>query len=152
MRNKTLVCCLWLLLSSTVVFGQTDQYRFVSFGTRDGLNDKYVYCATQDKQGYMWFGLATGLYRYDGHAFRHYTSSADKPGQSIANVLQTIQTDDGGHLWLGSLNTLQWYDPLKNRFWTPDFTKPALREMGSSYFLNISRGKNSTIWLSTQKN
>lgn len=139
-------------MGSTVVYGQSEQFRFVSFGTRDGLNDKYVYCVTQDKQGYMWFGLATGLYRYDGYIFRHYNSTADKPGQSISNVLQSIATDGSGHLWLGSLNTLQWYNPVTNRFWTPDYSKPMIRKMGGSYFLNITKGKSGTMWLATQKN
>ncbi len=152
MNTKLLVWCLILCMGSSHVFGQADQFRFVSFGTRDGLNDKYVYAATQDKQGFMWFGLATGLYRFDGYNFRHYSSTADKPGQSISNVLQTLQTDEAGHLWLGSLNTLQWYNPVSNRFWTPDYSQPALREMGGSYFLNISKGHNGNMWLATQKN
>lgn len=152
MRTKLLVLSLLLCMGSPVVYGQAEEFRFVSFGTREGLNDKYVYCARQDQQGYMWFGAATGLYRYDGYNFRHYTSTADKPGSSISNVLQAIETDASGHLWLGSLNTLQFYNPLTNRFWTPDYSQPALRKMGGSYFLTITRGSNGTMWLATQKN
>ena len=49
---------------------QISNLRFVNFGSKDGLPDKIVYSAAQDKQGYMWFGTGTGLYRYDGQSFK----------------------------------------------------------------------------------
>lgn len=152
MRKRWLLYGLLLLRFCTPALGQAEQYRFINFGIRDGLNDKYVYTAVQDKKGYMWFGLATGLYRYDGHVFRHYNSPVDKPGQTIGNVLQALGIDDAGHLWIGSLNTLQWYNPVTNTFWTPDYSQPALRNMGNSYFYNFTTGKNGDMWLATGKN
>ena len=125
-------------------------YRFINFGVKDGLQDKVVYNAAQDKKGYMWFATATGLYRYDGHRFKYYRSPIDKAGSNISNILQGIMCDDDGNLWLGSLTTLQWYNPVKNIFWQPDMNKAANRQAASSYFYNFSKGKY--IWCSTAKN
>lgn len=122
----------------------------MNFGAKDGLQDKVVYNCTQDKKGYMWFATATGLYRYDGHHFKYYRSTIDKAGSNIANVMQAIMCDDDGNLWLGSLTTLQWYNPAKNIFWQPDMNKPGNSQMAASYFYTFSKGKY--IWCSTAKN
>ncbi|MFN0082076.1 MAG: triple tyrosine motif-containing protein, partial [Ferruginibacter sp.] len=139
-----------LLLISKGMYAQTEMYRFVNYGIKDGLADKIVYSATQDKKGYMWFVTATGLYRYDGHHFKYYRSPIDKAGSNISNITQAIMCDDDGNLWLGSLTTLQWYNPAKNIFWQPNLNKAGNRQATSSYFYNFSKGK--FIWCSTAKN
>jgi ligand-binding sensor domain-containing protein/two-component sensor histidine kinase len=140
----------FILLLCSSVFAQKENYRFINFGAKDGLQDKVVYNAAQDKKGYMWFATATGLYRYDGHHFKYYRSSIDKAGSNVANVLQAIMCDDEGNLWLGSLTTLQWFNPAKNIFWQPDMNKAGNKQAASSYFYNFSKGKYT--WCSTAKN
>ena len=129
---------------------QAADYRFVNFGVKDGLQDKTVYTATQDKKGYMWFGTATGLYRYDGHHFKYYRSPLDKAGSSIGNLLQGIMCDSAGNLWLGSFTALQWYNPSKNVYWEPDLSIAENKKIAASYFYNFSEGKY--IWCSSSKN
>lgn len=150
MRVLPLFATLLIGACATSAFAQQLNERFVNFGSRDGLYDKVVYNCTQDKQGYMWFATATGLYRYDGHHFRHIRSPLDKAGSNIANILQAIRTDKSGMLWLGSFTTLQWYDPVANRFWQPDLTQPELKKMAASYFYNFSEGRYT--WCSTARN
>lgn len=149
MHKALLNISLFLSCAGSLV-AQTVSYRFINFSAKDGLLDKVVYNATQDRRGYMWFGTATGLYRYDGHRFRYFRSPIDKAGSNISNILQGILCDSSGHLWLGSFTTLQWYDPLKNRFWQPDLNKPENKKFASSYFYNFSEGKY--IWCSTARN
>lgn len=100
----------------------------------------------------MWFGTGSGLYRYDGHIFVHFNSPVDKPGQTIGNILQSVIKDDEGNLWLGSVNTLQWYNPLTNKFWSPDYSKPENKKLGSSYILNFTKGNNGKMWIATTHN
>lgn len=138
------------ILAGGHVFAQPENFRFANFSAKDGLADKFIYSATQDKDGYMWFGSISGLYRYDGHQFKKFRSPLDRPGASVGNLLQSVMTDRDGHLWLGSLTTLQWYDPRKNIFWQPDYNNPALRNIGSQYILAFSEGKYT--WISTSKN
>jgi signal transduction histidine kinase/ligand-binding sensor domain-containing protein/CheY-like chemotaxis protein len=45
---------------------------FHSKNTQDGLCDNWVRCVYQDQRGFMWFGTASGLNRYDGVNFKHY--------------------------------------------------------------------------------
>lgn len=99
----------------------------------------------------MWFGTGTGLYRYDGHLFKAFRSTADIPGHTIANILQAVATDDAGNLWLGSLNTLQWYNPVSNTFWTPDYKKPMVKKLCDAYVYCITKGSNGVMWLATNR-
>jgi ligand-binding sensor domain-containing protein len=94
----------FLLLLSQAAKAQQEDFRFVNYNVKDGLPEKFVYSATQDQEGYMWFGTGTGLYRYDGFRFQKFRSNVDEPGRSISNVLNYVATDKNGILWLASLN------------------------------------------------
>jgi ligand-binding sensor domain-containing protein len=128
------------------------EQRFINFSVKDGMPEKYLYSAAQDATGYMWFGTGSGLYRYDGHHFKAFRSTVDKPGRSIGNILQTIAADSLGNLWLGSLNALQWYNPRSNRFWAPDYSKPGIKTLCDSYITQFTKQGNSGMLISTNKN
>jgi ligand-binding sensor domain-containing protein/two-component sensor histidine kinase len=130
---------------------QSINYRFINFGPKDGLADKFIYSAAQDKQGYMWFGTGTGLYRYDGVAFKSFRSSADKSGHTISNVLQAVFADKTGNIWLGSLNDLQWYDPAKNKFWRPAEKSEVVKKLIPAYISNFYQNVSGDVWISTSK-
>ena len=134
------------------VQAQTINYRFINFGPKDGLADKFIYSTTQDKQGFMWFGTATGLYRYDGVAFKSFRSSADKSGHTISNVLQAVFADKTGNLWLGSLNDMQWYNPATNKFWRPDEKNEGVKKLIPAYIANFYQDFSGDVWISTNKN
>ena len=139
-----------ILFSYTVLQAQpVQQYRFMNFGAKDGLTDKYVYDAVQDNVGYMWFGTATGLYRYDGHRFQKFRSTVDEPGRTITNTLQALAKDEAGNLWLGSINTLQWMNPVSHTFRAPDFNNPIVAKMTKSVIQRILPAKKGGMWIGT---
>ena len=63
---------------------------------KDGLAGNNVYCATQDKEGFIWFGTETGLSRFDGSHFKNYTVADGLPDNEIINIF----TDSKGRIWL----------------------------------------------------
>lgn len=127
------------------------EQRFVNFTVKDGLPEKYIYIAAQDAKGFMWFGTGTGLYRYDGHQFKTFRSPLDKPGRNIANILQTIAIDSSNHLWLGSVNTLQWYAPASNRFWAPNYDNPTTKALCDAYISNFTQLPGGNMLIGTLK-
>jgi ligand-binding sensor domain-containing protein len=131
---------------------RAQEQRFINFSVKDGLPEKYVYTALQDAQGFMWFGTGTGLYRYDGHRFKTFRSPLDKPGRNIANILQTIVVDSSGHLWLGSVNTLQWYQPAVNRFWAPDYNNPTVKILCDAYINSFTLLPGGNMLIGSGKN
>ncbi len=148
--TKRLILLHCLLLTTFCVSAQQGNHHFINFGAKDGLPDKYVYCAAQDDRGYMWFGTGSGLYRFDGHHFVRYNSNADLPGHSISNILQTILKDETGHLWLGGLNALQLFDPVSGTFWTPGYSKPGNAKVQHASIQRFNTGLHGNIWVSTQ--
>jgi ligand-binding sensor domain-containing protein len=146
-RYSILAICLYYVFTAqtqTVV-----NYRFINYSHRDGLPEKYVYSATQDHKGFMWFGTGGGLYKFDGHKFHFCKSPINKSGRTIANILQAVYTDETGNLWLGSLNDLQWYNPRENRFWSPLESDSMVQKLKNAYILNFYMDSRKQMWIST---
>jgi ligand-binding sensor domain-containing protein len=136
-----------LLIANAVA----QEQRFINFSVKDGMPEKYIYNAAQDAQGFMWFGTGTGLYRYDGHQFKTFRSPLDKPGRNIANILQTIAIDSSNNLWLGSVNTLQWYHPATNTFWEPDYNNPTVKALCDAYINSFSLLPGGNMFIGSSK-
>lgn len=150
MRRSFILFFILFFSAGSLCAQAPENYRFINFSAKDGLADKFIYNATQDKAGYMWFGTSSGLYRYDGHAFKKFRSPLDRAGSSVGNILQAVMTDRSGNIWLGSFTTLQWYDPERNIFWEPGEKNKALGEAGANYLVNFYEG--NYVWISTAKN
>lgn len=142
---------IWLIfLFSIPLQGQDPaNNRFVNFGSKDGLPEKYIYSITQDKKGYIWTGTGTGLFRYDGISFKPFRSPLDKTGANISNILQAVYTDPHGYLWLGSLNDLQCYDPVTNHFWRPAQQDTLIRKLGSYYINRFTPSADGGLFIQT---
>jgi hypothetical protein len=75
------------------------------------LPDNEFYDVLQDSHGNYWFCADSGLYRFDGMHFTHYTHPEQR-GQSLFN----LKEDDFGRIWCNSLNG-QFFviDPTKGK-------------------------------------
>ncbi|MBO9204577.1 MULTISPECIES: sensor histidine kinase [Niastella] len=92
MNKRTLLvlilCCPLLLFSQ--------EYSYTHYDSRDGLGSSTVYCMTQDKQGFLWFGTETGVTRFDGSHFESFTKEEGLPDNDIIQVF----ADSKGRVWL----------------------------------------------------
>lgn len=64
--------------------GKAHDLYFRHYTNKQGLSHNTVYCALQDKKGFMWFGTDDGLNRFDGHQFRIYRYNSYEP-ESLPN-------------------------------------------------------------------
>jgi signal transduction histidine kinase/ligand-binding sensor domain-containing protein/CheY-like chemotaxis protein len=106
-------------------FTQYEQLRFKRLTTLDGLSQRWVRCIYQDDIGYMWFGTADGLNRYDGNEFLIYRPDPDDKysiGNMVINQISRkrmdemwICTDDGLFIYKQYLNEFHLFPLLKNR-------------------------------------
>ncbi|RYZ20801.1 MAG: hypothetical protein EOO10_22920, partial [Chitinophagaceae bacterium] len=96
--RKTLHIILLLLLTARVS-AQPRQYVFNRLSSREGLASNFVYTIFQDKKGFMWFGTANGLQRYDGRKIIRFTpppgSDQYLPPVSISQMFE----DKKGKIW-----------------------------------------------------
>ena len=77
-----------------------DEYITRTWTTENGLNQNTITSLVQSKNGYLWIGTPTGLVRFDGVQFRHF-SRANTP--ALANDRITVlYEDESGNLWIGT--------------------------------------------------
>lgn len=60
-----------------------------------------VWALAQTRDGYLWLGTGTGLYRFDGVQFEHFPPPSDRPFAS--NNVTALYTASDGALWIGFL-------------------------------------------------
>ena len=73
-------------------FGQ--QLPVKHYNVEDGLGHSIVGAIYQDQKGYIWFGTADGLSRFDGYHFVNYT----KDDGLESNVVTCVTEDTQGGL------------------------------------------------------
>jgi ligand-binding sensor domain-containing protein/signal transduction histidine kinase len=78
------------------------QLRFAHLSIEDGLSHGMVLRIVQDDLGFMWFGTADGLNRYDAHTFKVYKSNPDDPGSLRSDSIWALYVDREGTLWVGT--------------------------------------------------
>jgi hypothetical protein len=85
-----------LLYMPFVASGQ--EYSYSQYDSRDGLAGSTVYCMTQDKEGFIWFGTETGLSRFDGTHFKNFSTDDGLPSNDIIKLFPTRKAVFGLHL------------------------------------------------------
>ena len=68
------------------------------YSTADGLANNAVYSIASDSRGFLWFGTAEGLSRFDGYGFANQTVSTGLPLGSVGRVL----IGRHGNYWLAT--------------------------------------------------
>lgn len=106
-----------LLFITIVMSAATDRdVRFRNVQTQNGLSNDDVNCIFKDSHGFMWFGTASGLNRYDGYSVHIFHSQRPDTTALRDNYVQNIQEDSHGNLWLYAGDTYSIYNPVTERF------------------------------------
>ncbi|MES2647758.1 MAG: two-component regulator propeller domain-containing protein [Bacteroidota bacterium] len=87
--------------------------RFENIGVNEGLSQSSVYSIFQDKQGFMWFGTAHGLNRFDGKKVQVYKL----PVTTVANsnfIRGNICEDASGNIWFCNETGIFCFNRLKD--------------------------------------
>lgn len=80
------------------------------FKLTEGLVGDDIYDITEDKQGQIWIGTATGLSRYNGSRFINYTMFRGL----VNDHVNALKYDSKGRLWIATMGGMSMYDG--NRF------------------------------------
>ncbi|WP_273157953.1 hybrid sensor histidine kinase/response regulator transcription factor [Bacteroides fluxus] len=92
---------LFILWVCTICFpAVSHDYMFKHLEVKDGLSNNQVNAIYKDSNGFMWFGTASGLNRYDGYDVKIYRSQKDDMKSLPDNYIETIQEDGAGNLWI----------------------------------------------------
>ena len=131
--------------------GQTPAY--LHYNVEDGMPSNKVYCAVQDKKGFMWFGTDNGLARFDGSRFKIYGIEDGLPDPEVLNLFEDSQE----RLWISCFQKKPCY--LKDGEFHTSRNDSLVSKIdlksGEHYFkefddgtiLLTSRGVKLNIWL-----
>lgn len=82
----------------------------VTYLTADvGLSRNHVNHIYKDSRGFVWFSTTSGVDRYDGYDFLHF-SGIGNGYQYPLKVVNCVEEDAEGNLWIGSENGLFCHD------------------------------------------
>ncbi len=109
------------LLLCTILFGVlglpavfSQEYGYTHYESKDGLPGSTVYCMTQDKEGFLWFGTDIGLSRFDGTHFKNFTKEDGLPDNEIIQLF----ADSKGRVWIAPFKKSVCYY-YKGKMYTP---------------------------------
>ena len=105
-----------LLLSSWMVVAQS--YQFKHLEVSDGLSNNSVNTICKDRDGFMWFGTATRLNRYDGYTFKIYQHAENDPGSLPDNYITDIVEMPDGRFWVNTGRGYVLFDKEQDCFIT----------------------------------
>lgn len=77
-------------------------YYFRHYQVENGLSNNTVFCSTQDKNGFMWFGTKDGLNRFDGYQFKKYDLNTANNNRLSRAEIWSLFTDEKNRIWIGS--------------------------------------------------
>jgi ligand-binding sensor domain-containing protein/two-component sensor histidine kinase len=140
-----------LFTNISFVFGQEKNFRFSQIKLEDGLSQSSIYCIHQDKKGYLWFGTANGLNRYDGYSFKVYSSDPFDTTTISDNSILSICEDENGIIWIGTTDgILNRYDRKTGIFKRINITaglksNPSVDQINLDFPLPYSRYNERSI-------
>ena len=144
----------WLsaLFSLAIKAPEKEQYKFMHLSINDGLSNNLVKTILKDSQGFMWFGTARGLNRFDGINFKIYRHDPYDSTSIQFNNIDFLFEDSDGKIWIKSLQEFVVFDPSNESFNKPDDlykdTQIPLNTLnnlfrdheGNTWFLTANRG------------
>lgn len=90
---------------------------FTHLKQTDGLPNPSVHAVVQDATGFLWFGTAYGLVRYNGYEMDVFTFEPGNPHSLASNYITVLFIDRDKQMWVGTQGGgLHLYDPGREHF------------------------------------
>ena len=107
-----------LLSLSALSLNAAEELMFYKYEVDRGLSHNTVRCIMQDRDGFMWFGTADGLDRFDGQHYKIFPDNGPQAtdGQLGNNSIYSLAQDDKGNIWVGTSRGVYVYDPATETF------------------------------------
>ncbi len=106
MKNKKQIIsvCLFFAFLTIIVNARPSEYQIEQLKIENGLSNSTIFSMLQDKEGFMWFGTASGLNKYDGYKFTVYNHDNSDSTSISDNVITAMLEDENGYIWIGTRN------------------------------------------------
>ena len=123
---------------------------FSHLGKENGLSSSQVNTIIQDKKGYLWFGTADGLNRYDGQNVKVYPFDPNDPHSFYSGEVLSFGQSDSGMLWVGAREgILSAYVPEEDQFYR--YEVPKNDTLTQTSIWAIATDGDSVVWLALEQ-
>jgi signal transduction histidine kinase/ligand-binding sensor domain-containing protein/DNA-binding response OmpR family regulator len=147
MRYKLSLSALILLLMLRVAFAQNGKYQFSQLNRSNGLSHNQVNCVFKDSEGFMWFGTASGLNRYDGYTFKIFKHDAYNKKSLNDDFVTGISEGPSKKLWISTRSGYCFYDPETEQFDSDiSLMTGSLKLPGYPFVSKIIRSGKGEFW------
>ncbi len=120
--------------------------RFENLGVNEGLPHSSVYSILQDKKGFMWFGTADGLCRYDGNSLITFQYSNRYENEQVLNSVKGKMLEDkSGNIWYSNESGIYKWDVIKEIIYREKIFDP--KTFTNPEFQNVYLDESQCIWL-----
>ncbi len=139
---RYIISILLVCFSLQNIWSQETQSLFKRLNASNGLSNNWVRCIYMDETGYMWFGTADGLNKYDGHKFSVYRPETNS-GKSIGNInVSGVLQKNRHELWVCTDLGLYTYN-------YPDDKLHPYPLMRSLAILCVTEDRDKKLWFGT---
>ena len=106
----------------------------------------------RDSFGFVWFGTANGLCRYDGYTVKEYRNVELDPYSLPSKVISSLYCDSRKRLWVGTSNgKISVYDHRRDRFLNLRQIPRDSTKVNLGYFGRFLEDSNGNIWCTMQE-
>jgi ligand-binding sensor domain-containing protein len=148
MRNAILYIV--FLFTVADVFAQHfPKIRFSHITEKDGLSNNQVSWIEQDNAGFIWFGTADGLDRFDGYKIRSFNHIPGDTNSLVSNGVYEIFPDKLGHIWVSTREGLSMFDKRSGKFSNFRHNQADSNSLSSDQYNRIYIDHDNTAWVTT---
>ncbi|MBX7150848.1 histidine kinase [bacterium] len=140
--------CLLFVLNSAVI-AQRHNFHFQRLGIDDGLSQSTVRCILQDRKGFMWFGTANGLNRYDGYSLTIYKHNPMDSTSLSNDLISALYEDNDGVLWVGTNEGLNRFDVNHDNFTHYRHDPSDSTSINGNFVSSIAQDQYGILWIGT---
>lgn len=134
-----------MVLAISHLAAQPKQVKFKRLGLKDGLSHPEIWSILKDSRGFVWFGTAMGLDRFDGYSIKTFFNDPNDSTSLPANGINRIAETPDGLLLIVTGAGMALYNPETERF--ERNLQPFFDKYGASKKLtNIVHDADGSYW------
>ncbi len=123
--------------------------RFQKLVDNTGLSQGVIHDLMQDEKGFIWIATQEGLCRYDAYDLIVYRKT-NQTNSLIDNRILSIERKPRGHFWIGTINGLDLFDPISERFTHFQHMFRDEKKMLQLQVLDVLTDTQDVLWIGSQ--
>ncbi|MHC1705576.1 MAG: two-component regulator propeller domain-containing protein [Tenuifilaceae bacterium] len=141
---------IFLIFNQISVYAQVNSIAFEHISIQNGLSQSSVYAIYKDSRGFIWFGTAEGLNRYDGYKFVVYKLDLDNSKTISDSWITCIYEDSYRNLWIGTHDGgLNLFNYNTEQFTSCKYDKNNPTSLSNNTINVILEGEKGVLWIGT---